>query len=247
VKTLHRLKTAMSKQDFDIRNRQKSNLPDFLKMGQANTLQTHAGNTTNFNKAIHVDSFSTLRKVIITITDDSKAFSVSTIATDNSATSTITALKNHWFRTYGYPETISFKQGKVQASKLERRINDLAPLEQKVTCKSRMNTFNTEVEQQWTQNQQKISEDEFTSTINFFQEFQEPELEIKWNNTDLKYSENTGTQLNTDEDSGNEDEPGTDLEDPYDLSNNQQASHSKRKAISLCRHKLQGRSQGQFR
>jgi hypothetical protein len=110
-------------------------------MGQANTLQTPAGNTTNFNKAIHVDTFSTTKtpkKVIITITDDSKAFSVSTIATDNSTASTITALKNHWFRTYGYTKTISFKQGKVQACKLEKRINDLAPLDQEVTCKRRM-------------------------------------------------------------------------------------------------------------
>ncbi len=133
VKMLNRLKTAMSEHNFETRNRQKSDLPDFLNMGQTDTIQTHMGNPVNFNKAIHVDTFCTTsmpEKVIITITDDSTAFSVSTIITDNSATSTITALQDHWFRIYSYPETISFKQGKVQASKLEKKINDLASLKQ---------------------------------------------------------------------------------------------------------------------
>jgi len=94
----------------------------------------------------------TPEKIIITITDDFTAFSVSTITTNNSATSTVTALQDYWFKTYGYPDIISFKQGKVPASKLETKINVWAPLEQKVTCKSRNTTFNTEVEQQWEQN-----------------------------------------------------------------------------------------------
>jgi hypothetical protein len=156
VKTLNRLKTAMSEHQFETRNRQKSDLPIFLKQGQTNTLQTLVGNPFNFNKAIHVNAFSNTdppEKVIITIMDNSTAFSVSTIGTDNSAPSIITALQHRWFQTYGSLETISFKQGKVQVSKLEKKINDLAPLEQEVTCKSRMNTFNTEVEQQWEQNQ----------------------------------------------------------------------------------------------
>jgi hypothetical protein len=109
--------------------------------------------------------------------DNSTAFSVSTIIHDNSATSMITALQDQWFRIYSYPETISFKQGKVPVSKLEKKINDLAPLEQTVTCKSRINTFNIEVEQQWEQNQQQISEEEFINTDNFFHEFWEPKLE----------------------------------------------------------------------
>jgi hypothetical protein len=60
----------------------------------------------------------------------------------------ISAIWNYWCKTYGFPETISFKQGKVQTSKLERMINDLAPLEQTVSCQSRKDTFNTEIEQQ---------------------------------------------------------------------------------------------------
>jgi hypothetical protein len=85
------------------------------------------GNPVNFNKVIHVDTLHTTElpeKVIITIMDDSTAFSVSTIIHDNSATSMITALQDQWFRIYSYPETISFKQGKVPVSKLEKKIND---------------------------------------------------------------------------------------------------------------------------
>jgi hypothetical protein len=37
VKTLNRLKTATSEHNFDTRNRQKSNIPDFLKKTQTNT------------------------------------------------------------------------------------------------------------------------------------------------------------------------------------------------------------------
>jgi hypothetical protein len=91
VKTLNRLKTAMSEHNFETRNRQKSN---FLKMGQTDTLQTHMGNLVNFNEAIHVDTFCTTRMVIITITDDSMAFSVSTIITDNSTTSLRSLVQN---------------------------------------------------------------------------------------------------------------------------------------------------------
>jgi hypothetical protein len=151
VKTLNRLKTAMSEHNFEVKDKQKYNLRDSLKKGQNDTILTPGGNKVKFNEAIHVDTFSTNgmpEKVIITIKDDSTDFSVSTIITDNSTTSTVTALQDYWFKTYGYPDTISFKQGKVQASKLEKKINDLVPLKQRVTCKSRMDTFNTEVEQQ---------------------------------------------------------------------------------------------------
>jgi hypothetical protein len=51
----------------------------------------------------------------------------------------------------------------VQVSKLEKKINDLAPLEQKMPCRSQMNTLNTEMEQQWEQNQQQISEEDLST------------------------------------------------------------------------------------
>jgi hypothetical protein len=96
LKMLNRLKTAMSEHDFEIKDKQKSDLPNSLKNRQKEASQTHVGNPGRFNKTIHVDTFSTLRtpeKIIITIMDNSTAFSVSTITTDNSATSTVTALQ----------------------------------------------------------------------------------------------------------------------------------------------------------
>jgi hypothetical protein len=50
VKTLNRLKTTMSEHEFEIRDRQKSDLPDFLKKGQLNTTQVQASQPVTFNK-----------------------------------------------------------------------------------------------------------------------------------------------------------------------------------------------------
>ncbi len=115
VKILNRLKTAMSEHNFYTRNRGNSNLPDFLKQRQDITMQTiinnPVNNPVNFNKAIHVDAFQTTEqpeKVIVTITDEFTAYSVSTIINDNNATSTTAALANQWFKKYGYPGSISF-------------------------------------------------------------------------------------------------------------------------------------------
>ena len=72
----------------------------------------------------------------------------------------------------------------MQASKLEKKINDWVPLEQKVICKRRMDTFNTEVEQQWKQNQHEVSEEKFINTVNFFYKLQE--LEQKKERGDTK-------------------------------------------------------------
>jgi hypothetical protein len=235
----------MSEHNFEIKDKQKSNLPDSLKNGQKEACQTHVGNPGRFNKTIHVEAFSTLRrpeKVIITITDDSTAFSVSTITTDNSATSTVTAIRDYWFKTYGYPDTISFKQGKVQVSKLEKKINNWVPLEQRVTCKSRNNIFNTEVEQQWEQNQHEIPEEEFVNTVNFFYELQEPEHNQDWGNTNSGYHQITENYRETDGTSEDEDRPEYDLDDLLHFSDNRPTYQPKRKSISLCRHKLQGRT-----
>jgi hypothetical protein len=139
VKTLNRLKTVMSDHNFDIKNRQKADLPDFLKQKQTNIREPLIDNTLNFNKTIYVDTFWKTEQpveAIVTITDESTAYSVSTILNDNNANSTMGALKTQWFNVYGYPRTIFLKQGKVQVSKLEKKINELAPLETTVTCKS---------------------------------------------------------------------------------------------------------------
>jgi hypothetical protein len=123
-----------------------------------------------------------------------------------------------------------------------KKINDSAPLEQKVTCRSQMNTFNTEIEQQWKQNQQQISEEEFTDTVNFFHKIREPKMERKWDSINSGYSESNEENQETDESSENEDETKDNLEDLYCLNGSQPANQPRRKSISLCRHKLQGRT-----
>jgi hypothetical protein len=243
-KTLNRLQTAMSEHDFEIRDKQKSNLPDSLKTGQQKACQIPISKTEQFNKIIHVDTFSTvttLEKIILTITDDFTAFSVSTIMPDNSTTTTVTALRDHWFKTYRYPDTISIKQGKVEVSKLQKKINDWAPLEQGVTCKSRNMTFNNEIQQQWEQNQQEISEEEFISTINFLHELQEPEQAQDWDNLNSGDHWITEDHLETDDTSEDEDEVEYDLDSSLHFGNDQMTYQPKRINISLCRHKLQRR------
>ncbi len=67
-----------------------------------------------------------------------------------------------------------FNRGKVQTSKLESRINELMPLEQKITCRSRQDTFKQEIQQQWQQNQNEISAEEFAHNLNFLCNLQSP-------------------------------------------------------------------------
>jgi hypothetical protein len=55
--------------------------------------------------------------MIISITDESGTFATSAFIPDSGLDSTISAIWNYWCQPYGFPETISFKQGKVQTSK----------------------------------------------------------------------------------------------------------------------------------
>jgi hypothetical protein len=235
----------MSKHEFEIRDKQKSDLPDFLKKGQTNFTQVCISQPVTFNKTIHVDTIHTMNepeKVIITITDDSRTFSASTVITDDSTTSMITALWHYWFKPYGYPETISFKQGKVQTSRFEKMINDLAPLTQTVTCRSRRDTFNTELEQQWQQNQHEILEEEFVHTINFLHGLQEPETKEPLSHTNGGFSETTEDTSVTDDNLENEDDSESGLRSLSPLCNERQIQQARRKSLSLCRHKLQRRA-----
>jgi hypothetical protein len=52
---------------------------------------------------------------------------------------------HHWCQPYGNPEMILSNRGKVWTSKLENRINNLGPLEQKIICRSEKETFNPEI------------------------------------------------------------------------------------------------------
>jgi hypothetical protein len=130
-----------------------------------------------FNRIVHVDTINTHSKsgkTILVITDDARTLSTSAVITNSGPDSTISAIWNYWCKPYRFPETIYFKQGKVQTSKLEKILNDLAPLEQRISCRSRKDTFNTEIEQQWQQNQHETSEEEFIRTLNFFCNLQNP-------------------------------------------------------------------------
>ncbi len=79
-----------------------------------------------------------------------------------------------------------------------------------------------------------------TPSISFT--IQEPEYKKDWGDTNSGYHEITEDYPETDGNSEDEDKPEYDLNDLYNLSNYQPTSHTRRKSISLCRHKLQGRT-----
>jgi hypothetical protein len=133
---------------------------------------------------------------------------------------------------------IFLKQGMVQVSKLEKKIKELAPLETTVTCKSQMNMFNMEIEQQWKQNQHQISEKEFVNTINFFHDFWKPELKGKTGEATSKNYDNDDRDWSQE----NEDKTEGNLKEIYHLTTNHPTRHSKRKNIRICWHKLQQRT-----
>jgi len=124
----------------------------------------------------------------------------------------------------------------VQTSKLEKMLNDLAPLEQKICCQSRKDTFNTEIEKLWQQNQHEISEEEFVHILNFFCNLQNLANEKQFND----YEDLTkGKVEEADEDEYNFE---SDLKDSLTMDNDQPIYPRKRKSVCLYRHKLQGRT-----
>ncbi len=159
LKTLSQLKNTMIDHDFEVQDRQKSDLPDFLKERQTWEKPEYPEQSQAFNKVIHVDLINTdlhlneaSGQTILSITDDTRTFAKVAILANNKINSTAEAIWHHWCQPYGPPETILFNQGKVWASKLESRINAIMPLGQKINCRSRKDTFNQEVEHQWQQN-----------------------------------------------------------------------------------------------
>jgi hypothetical protein len=79
--TWNGLKTAMSEHKFLTQNDQKANLPEHLKHYQHNHTDSHRIKSLHFNEKIHVDMFLDLpdnRPVILAITDENMAYSVST-------------------------------------------------------------------------------------------------------------------------------------------------------------------------
>jgi hypothetical protein len=70
VKTLHRLRTTMNNHEFEIKDIQKSDLPDFSKKGQNLTEPVLVSQGLAFNEMVHVDTIITSTnpdKMIVTI------------------------------------------------------------------------------------------------------------------------------------------------------------------------------------
>jgi hypothetical protein len=149
----------------------------------------------------------------------------------------VSTIYHYWCQPYGLPETIVFYQGKVQTSRLESHINVLMPLGRTVNCRSNIEVFNHEVEQQWRNNQNDLSPEEFALQWNSLCNLQNPaKTETRGNDQEVIEVKDL-----------DEDEVGTE-DDQLPLMNDRQLHHlKKRKHVSLCRHKLQGRSYYRFR
>jgi hypothetical protein len=134
------------------------------------------------------------------------------------------------------------KSANQQTSKLEKLINDLAPLEQRVSCRSRKDTFNTEIEQQWQQNQHEISEEEFVHTLNFLCDLQKPGNGKHVGNTTRAFNDNYEDLTEVNENAEDGDKLESNFEDLGHIGNDQPTNSKKRKSVSLCWHKLQERA-----
>ncbi len=249
IKTLNRLRTTMINHDFEIQDRQKSDLPNFLKKRQTEEEQKQKDSDQGqaVNKVIRVDLINAdadlhlneaSGKTLISITDDTRTFTQVAVLANDKIDSTASAIWHRWCQPYGLPETIIFNQGKVQTSKLESRINDFMPLRQKISCRSRKDTFNQEVQQQWQQNQYDISAEEFAQNRNFLCNLRSPDS-TRTGYPDHGHLTDVYQNLTDDEDFT---EIETDTEDEGLGKTSRSLMNHKRKRISPCRHKLQERA-----
>ncbi len=241
LKTLNQLRSTMIEHDFEIRDRQQADLPDFLRKRQIKEETGSSGQNQAFNKIIHVDlikadphNTTVPEQAILSITDNTRTFSQVAVLTNDKIDSIAAAIWHHWCQPYGNPDTILSNQGKVWTSKLESRINNLLPLEHRINCRSKKEIFNPEVRQQWQQNQPDTSADEFAQHWNFLCNFQGP----------AKFKT---APDNLDEVDQNLDDIEDFVEEEPTITNHhfdglEQAKLLLRKRVSLCRHKLQGRA-----
>ncbi len=173
-------------------------------------------------------------RAILSITDDTRTFSRVAVLADDKIDSMAATIWHHWCQPYGNPETILSNQGKVWTSKLESWINNFTPLEQKINCRSEKETFNPEVRQQWQLSRQDTSADEFAQTWNFLCDLQGPATsksgldslnEVDQNLDDVEDFVEDHTIIRD----HSFEVPGREI-------------YLRRKQVSLCRHKLQGRA-----
>jgi hypothetical protein len=239
-KTLNRLRNTMIEHDFEIRNRQRADLPDYLKKRQIQEGGEISGQDQAFNKVIHVDlikadphSNTVPDQAILSITDDTRTFSQIAVLTDDKIDSIAAAIWHHWCQPYGNPETILSNQGKVWTSKLGSRINNFMPLEQRISCRSEKEIFNPEVRQQWQQSQSDTAAEDFAQQWNFQCNLQGP----------AKFE--TGPD-SLDEVDQNLDDVKDFVEEEPNINHHLEVLGRdkllQRKRVSFCRHKLQRRA-----
>jgi hypothetical protein len=173
LKTLNRLRNTMIDHDFKTLDRQKADLPEHLKKRQTRNEPELSGQDQAFNKVIHVDLIDidhsgsdSSARAILSITDDTRTLTWLAVLADNRIDSVATTIWHHWCQPYGNPETIRSDRGKVWTSKLESRINNLGPLEPKITCRSERESFNPEIRQQWQQSRLDMPAEEFAQAWN---------------------------------------------------------------------------------
>jgi hypothetical protein len=133
---------------------------------------------------------------------------------------------------------IRSNRGKVWTSKLESRINNLGPLEPKITCRSEKETFNPEIQQHWQQSRLDTSADEFAQAWNFLCNLQAPD----------KAESGIDSLSQVDQDLDDiedfvEDDVGLEHHRFEEL---EQKIPIQRKQVSLCRHKLQKQAYPKF-
>ncbi len=241
LKTLNRLRNTMIEHYFEIQDRQKADLPDFLKKRQTEEGQGGLRQNQAFNKVIHVDLINdklhhpeTSELTILSITDDTCTVSQVTVLANDKIDSTVAAIWHHWCQSYGPPDTILSSQDKVWTSKLESQINKLMPLEQKIKCRSEKDIFNQEVQQQWRQNRHDTSAEEFAQNWNFLCKLQGPDKSQSDHHRLCDINQNL-------------DDVEDFVEEDADLAEQRcealgREKILKRRQVSLCRHKLQGRA-----
>jgi hypothetical protein len=96
IKTLNCLQKAMNDHDFEIKDRQRSDLPNFLRKGQNLEKPGHPRQDQTFNRNIHVNLIDTQAnpgKTIISITDDSRSFATSAVISDSRIESMISPME----------------------------------------------------------------------------------------------------------------------------------------------------------
>jgi hypothetical protein len=217
-------------------------LPSFLKKSQNLEMPEPTSQDKAFSGNINVDLINTHAypgETIISITNDSQTFTTAAVIPDSGLDSIISAVWKYWCKPFGLPVIISFNQGKVQTSKLEKRFNDLAPLKQKINCRSRKDTFNKEIKHQWQQNRHELSGEEFVQAWSFLNDLQKPAMNGPWSNT-FEVFDNTYEDPTDDEDLAEDSNKyEDDLLNLLHLNNDQPTNLKNRKHVSLCRHKLQ--------